>query len=91
VRPALRALAVLSVLELLSVVLLLGNLATWHVSAVASALGPVHGALYLSVAVTALMARDLLRTTRIQALIPVAGGALTLRNVRVEAGRGHNA
>lgn len=86
-RPVLRALEVLSVLELLSIAVLLVNLATVHIDGVASVLGPVHGALFLAVAVTALFARDLLLRTRLMALIPVAGGMLTLVNVRREARR----
>ncbi|MFD6446602.1 hypothetical protein ACFWEJ_15975 [Promicromonospora sp. NPDC060204] len=86
-RPLLRTLEVLSVLELVSVVLLLGNLATVHVEGVASALGPAHGALYLAVAVTALLGQGLLLRTRLLALVPVLGGVLTLVNVRREARR----
>ncbi|SDE60606.1 hypothetical protein [Auraticoccus monumenti] len=86
-RPLLRALEVLSVLELLSVVVLLTNLATVHVDGVASVLGPVHGALYLAVAVTALLGRGLLLRTRLMALVPVLGGVATLVNVRHEARR----
>jgi hypothetical protein len=87
VRPLLRALEVLSVLELLSVVVLLVNLATVHVEGVASALGPTHGALYLAVAVTALLGQGLLPRTRVLALVPVLGGVFTLVNVRREARR----
>jgi hypothetical protein len=86
-RPLLRALDVLSVLELLSIAVLLLNLLTVHVDGVASALGPIHGALYLAVAVTALFGRDLMLRTRLMALIPVLGGVLTLMNVRREARR----
>jgi hypothetical protein len=87
VRSLLRALEVLSVLELLSVVVLLVNLATVHVEGVASALGPTHGALYLAVAVTALLGQGLLPRTRVLALVPVLGGVFTLVNVRREARR----
>lgn len=86
-RPVLRVLEVLSVLELASILILLLNLATVHIAGVASVLGPVHGALFLAVAVTALLARGLLPRTRWMALIPVAGGILTLVNVRREARR----
>ncbi|WP_205687319.1 hypothetical protein [Cellulomonas endophytica] len=47
----------------------------------------MHGALYLAVAVIAVLARGLLRRTRWQALVPVLGGVLTLVNVRREARR----
>jgi hypothetical protein len=86
-RPLLRVLEVLSVLELVSIAVLLVNLATVHVPGVASVLGPVHGALYLAVAVTALLGRNLLLRTRLLALVPVLGGVFTLVNVRRESRR----
>lgn len=86
-RPLLRALEILSVLELLSIVVLLVNLLTVHERAVTSAIGPIHGALYLAVAVTALFGRGLLLRTRLFAVIPVLGGVLTLWMVRVERSR----
>lgn len=86
-RPLLRALELLSILELLSVVLLLGNLLTAHHPTISSAIGPIHGALYLAVAVTALFGRDLLLRTRLLALVPVLGGVFTLWMVRIERHR----
>ncbi|MFB4352621.1 hypothetical protein RAC69_05685 [Microbacterium sp. LS_15] len=85
--PLLRTLEALSALELLSILVLLGNLLTVHREGVASVLGPVHGVLYLAVAVTALLGRGLLLRTRLMALIPVLGGVLTLVNVRTESRR----
>jgi hypothetical protein len=87
-RPLLRALEVLSVLELLSILALLTNLSLVHDPSFASAVGPIHGALYLTVAVTAAFGRGLLLRTRLLALIPVAGGVFTILNVRREARRG---
>jgi hypothetical protein len=84
-RPLLRVLGICSLLEVGSVVLLLANLATVHDPVLASALGPVHGALYLTVAVTALLGRGLSARTRWQALVPVVGGVLTWVNVRRES------
>ncbi|WP_127479980.1 hypothetical protein [Nocardioides pantholopis] len=81
----LRALGVLSVLELASVLVLLGNLVTVHDPTVTSVLGPVHGALYLSVATNALLARRLTARTRIGAVLPGLSGPLTVLNVRREA------
>ncbi|GGH47543.1 hypothetical protein [Microbacterium album] len=86
-RPLLRALEVLSVLELVSIAALLLNLLTVHEPAVSSALGPIHGALYLAVAVTALLGRGLMLRTRLLALVPVLGGAFVLWLVRVERSR----
>jgi hypothetical protein len=87
VRPLLRVLEVLSVLELASIAALFGNLLTAHLPGLASALGPVHGALYLAVAVTALLGRGLLLRTRLLALVPLLGGAFTLVNIRRERAR----
>jgi hypothetical protein len=87
VRPLLRALEVLSILELVSIAVLLGNLLTVHIDGLASILGPIHGALFLAVAVTALFGRDLMLRTRLMALVPAIGGILTLVNVRAEARR----
>ncbi|MRK01898.1 hypothetical protein GEV27_10225 [Aeromicrobium sp. S22] len=84
-RPLLRTLSLLSVLELISVVVLLGNAVTVHDRAVTSALGPIHGALYLAVAVTALLGRGLGTRTRVLALIPLLSGPLTMRQVWREA------
>ncbi|MDH6288126.1 hypothetical protein ACNJ7E_02970 [Rhodococcus sp. NM-2] len=81
----LRTLAVLSALETVSVLGLLANLGTVHDAAVAGVLGPIHGALYLSVAVTALLGRGLPTRTRIGALVPVLSGPLTMVNLRQEA------
>ena len=86
-RPLLRALSVLSLLELASVVVLLVNLATAHNETVTSAVGPTHGALYLAVAVTALFGRGLTTRTRVFAVLPLLSGPLTLFQVRKEAGR----
>ncbi|MGJ6124401.1 hypothetical protein QN239_17700 [Mycolicibacterium sp. Y3] len=82
--PLLRALSALSALELISVLVLLGNLATVHDPAVTRILGPLHGALYLTVVVTAVLGRGLAMRTRIGALVPVLSGPLTMVNVRRE-------
>jgi hypothetical protein len=50
-------------------------------------LGPVHGALYLAVAVTALFGRGLAARTRVGAVIPLLSGPLTVVNVRREVAR----
>lgn len=73
--------------ELISVMGLFGNLLVTHSSTFAAALGPVHGALYLTVAVVALLGRKLLLRTRLLALVPLAGGVFTLVYVRREARR----
>jgi hypothetical protein len=85
--PLLRVLAVLSMLELVSVVVLLGNLLTVHDRSLTSTLGPVHGSVYLAVAVTALLGRGLAARTRVLAVIPLLSGPLTMHRVRQEARR----
>lgn len=84
----LRVLGMLSALELVSVLALLANLATAHDPSVTGLLGPIHGALYLAVAVTALLCRGLRTRTRVGALVPVLSGPLTLVNLRLEGRRG---
>jgi len=81
----LRTLSVLSTLELVSVLGLLVNLVTVHDATLTSLLGPTHGALYLAVAVTALLGRGLTARTRMGALLPLLSGPLTMVNVRREA------
>lgn len=81
----LRVPAVLSALEFVSVLALLANLVTVHDHTATALLGPAHGALYLTVAVTALLGRGLRTRTRIGALVPVLSGPLTVVNVRREA------
>lgn len=83
--PLLRTLGVLSLLEFASVLALLINIGTVHDRTVAGVLGPMHGALYLAVAVTALLGRGLAARTRVAAVIPVLSGPLTMMNVRWEA------
>ena len=57
---------------------LLGNLATAHVAALASLLGPVHGCAYLVTIATAFLL-PLPRRTRLLTLVPGVGGLLALR------------
>ena len=83
----LRTLGFLSLLEVVSVLVLLANLLTVHDETLTASLGPVHGALYLAVAVTGLLGPGLSARTRIGAVLPVASGPLTLVNVRREARR----
>ncbi|GAA3453837.1 DUF3817 domain-containing protein [Dactylosporangium matsuzakiense] len=76
--PLLRAAALV---ELLSLAALLVNLATVHVAAVASLLGPVHGCAYLLVIGATWHHTHSARTT-VLAAVPVAGGLIALRRVR---------
>ncbi|MEV6630397.1 DUF3817 domain-containing protein [Actinoplanes sp. NPDC051470] len=73
--PLLRTAAIV---ELLSLAVLLTNLATVHVPAVASLVGPIHGCAYLLVIGAAWHLTRSARTTLL-AVIPVIGGLLALR------------
>jgi hypothetical protein len=80
----LRLLRTAALVELLSLVLLLANLATVHWPPVASLLGPVHGCAYLFVIGATLRVTTDLRT-RLLAGVPGIGGLLVLR--RLGSGR----
>jgi hypothetical protein len=86
-RPPLRAIEILSFLELASLTVLIVNLATAHLQAITSAIGPIHGVAYLSVAATVLFGRGLLVRTRLLPLVPGLGALLALWCVRVERRR----
>ena len=74
----LAALRAAAVVEATSLLLLLANLATLHLPAVASLVGPVHGTAYLTVIATSLLAPAAGRA-RWRALVPGVGGLLALR------------
>jgi hypothetical protein len=76
-----RLLRAAALVELLSLLLLLANLATVHWPPVASLLGPVHGCAYLFVIGAALQVTADLRT-RLLAVVPGVGGLLVLRRIR---------
>lgn len=71
-----RLLRVAAVVEMVSLVLLLANLATVHWPPVASVLGPVHGCAYLFVIGAAPGRRN-----RLTALVPGIGGLLVVANL----------
>lgn len=64
-----------SVLEFVSVLILLGNLATVHLEAITKGLGPIHGFLYLCTIACALLAK-VRWPAKILAVLPVIGGLL---------------
>ena len=87
-RSDLRWLAITSVVETLSLAVLLVNLATAHVPQIASATGPVHGFAYLATIAIAFLLP--LRTrTRLLTLIPAGGGLRALRRARRDPAPGH--
>ncbi|WP_410809841.1 hypothetical protein [Micromonospora sp. 067-2] len=77
-----RLLGPIAALELATVTVLLVNLVTVHVPAVASAVGPVHGLMYVTVIVLALLVPEQPARSRWLAVLPVVGGVLVLRAFR---------
>ena len=75
----LAVLRVASVLEVLTLTILLGNLFTAHEPAISAAMGPVHGLTYLAVVVCAMLIEGLPGRVKLLAWIPVVGGLLALR------------
>jgi hypothetical protein len=76
------ALRLLGTVELVSVLVLFGNLVTVHDEAVASAVGPLHGMVYLAVLVTALGVARGRHRVWLLALVPAVGGLLADRAAR---------
>jgi hypothetical protein len=72
---------VASLVETVSLVVLLTNLATVHVPQVASVMGPVHGFAYLATIATAFLL-PLGTRTRLLTLVPAVGGLLALARAR---------
>lgn len=79
----LRTLRLAAAVELVSLVILLGNLLTTHTPAVATLVGPLHGMAYLVIVVTALLTPAALPPgVRWRAVIPGVGGLLVVRRMR---------
>jgi hypothetical protein len=76
-----RVLRLAAVAEPLTLLVLLANLATAHVEAVAAAVGPLHGTAYLA-AILATWAGDHSRAARLLALVPGVGALLAVRRDR---------
>ncbi|MEV4758666.1 DUF3817 domain-containing protein [Micromonospora sp. NPDC049559] len=74
-------LRVAALVELVSLVILLGNLATVHWAPVASLLGPLHGCAYLFVVVATARRRPFAPRLVLTALLPGIGGMLALRRL----------
>jgi hypothetical protein len=79
--PSLRRLQIAAQVELVTLVLLLANLATVHLRAVSSLVGPTHGCAYLFVVIATLRVHGATRVTQIIAAIPGVGGLLALRRL----------
>lgn len=76
-----RALRIAAVVEAVTLLLLLANLATVHVPGVAAALGPLHGSAYLGVIVLVLLREGAPPAARWCALLPGIGGLLAVRRL----------
>ncbi|GAB7052954.1 DUF3817 domain-containing protein [Catenuloplanes indicus] len=74
-----RPLRFAAAVEALSLLVLLLNLATVHIDAVASLTGPIHGCAYLFVIIAAFRLPGLTRAGRLRSLVPGIGGLLVLR------------
>jgi hypothetical protein len=74
-------LRIAAIVELVSLAVLLANLVTVHLPAVASLVGPIHGCAYLFVIGAALRLTGS-KTTALLAAVPVVGGLVALRRVR---------
>jgi len=78
---ALRLLRIAACAELLTLIVLLANLATVHWPAVSSLIGPTHGCAYLFVIIAAVSAAGATRKAKLTAFIPGIGGLLALRQL----------
>ncbi|MET9290681.1 hypothetical protein [Streptomyces sp. NPDC003077] len=74
--------------ELVSLVVMLANLATVHLPPVSSLMGPTHGCAYLFVVVATWRQQQAATSTKAVAVIPGIGGLLALR--RLERGGSGN-
>ncbi len=82
-----RWLALATAAELVTLAVLLVNLATVHWAPLASAVGPLHGTTYLVTAVLAWqLPLPLPRRVRLRGLVPAVGGLLVLRASRYRDG-----
>ena len=77
----LRNLRIAARIELISLIVLLANLATADVKPVASLVGPIHGCAYLFVLGSTWRLRQAASTAKATAVIPGVGGLLALRQL----------
>lgn len=85
-------LAVLAILELLTLGALLVNLATMHLRPITQLMGPIHGAVYLVIVVIMIFAPGFKPFDRFLGCLPVVGGAVALlRAKRVQQRTGQPA
>ncbi|MFD1939715.1 MULTISPECIES: hypothetical protein [Nonomuraea] len=71
--------------EVISLVLMLANLATAHIREISSLLGPLHGCAYLVVVIGVLRLPSAGRRARLLAFLPGIGGWLSIRSMETAA------
>ncbi len=76
-----RSLRIAAAVELLSLVILLVNLATAHLRPITSLCGPIHGCAYLFVIILTASHPVADRTAKLLAWLPGLGGVLVARRV----------
>ncbi|MBB2949046.1 hypothetical protein FB565_008851 [Actinoplanes lutulentus] len=81
-----RALEIAAIAELLSLSILLLNLATAHFPAITSLGGPVHGFAYLMVVILTVSEKTASTRAKLLSLTPGIGGLLALRQIRHSSG-----
>jgi hypothetical protein len=77
----LRPLRVAAHAELVSLIIMLANLATVHLKPISSLMGPVHGCAYLFVVLATWRLKQATPVTKATAVIPGIGGLLALRRL----------
>lgn len=80
-----RLLRIAAHIELVSLIVMLVNLATVHLESVSSLMGPLHGCAYLVILVAFWRMPDAAITTKALAVIPGIGGQLAVRRQRRDA------
>ncbi|MGW9135551.1 DUF3817 domain-containing protein [Streptomyces sp. NPDC055681] len=68
--------------ELISLIILLTNLASAHLKPISSLMGPTHGCAYLFVVAATWRLKQATPVTKATAVIPGIGGLLVLRRLR---------
>ncbi|MGP3752290.1 MULTISPECIES: DUF3817 domain-containing protein [unclassified Streptomyces] len=81
---SLRPLRIAAHAELVSLVVMLANLATVHLGPVSSLMGPTHGCAYLVVVIAAWRHERATSAVRALAVVPGIGGLLALRRLAPE-------
>jgi hypothetical protein len=79
-----RSFRIAALAELVTLIVLLANLATVHLKPVTSLVGPTHGCAYLVIVVATWRTERAALTAKLMALLPGIGGFLVLRQLTAE-------